>query len=71
MSETTLTNLLEYLYGTLTPSNQRRVAEHLIKHADGVDLKPYTMEETNAMLDEPEAEIAAGIKSYQHLLKTI
>ena len=61
MSEATLTSLLEYLYGTLTPSNQRWVAEHLITHADGVDLKPYTMEEINVMLDESEAEIAAGI----------
>ena len=64
MSEATLTSLLEYLYGALTPSNQRWVAAHLAEHAnmeEGEDLKPYTMEEVNAMLDEAEAEISAGI----------
>ena len=29
MSEATLTSLLEYLYGALTPSNQRWLAAHL------------------------------------------
>ena len=33
MSETTLTNLLQYLYGALTPSNQRWLAAHLVEHA--------------------------------------
>ena len=61
MSEATLTNLLEYLYGTLTPSNQLWVGERLIEHAEAGSLRPYTMEEINAMLDESEAEIAAGI----------
>ena len=64
MSEATLTSLLEYLYGALTPSNRRWLAEHLIesvKMEEGEILKPYTMEEINAMLDESEAEIVAGI----------
>ena len=43
----------------------RWVGEHLIEHAnkgdDGFPLKRYTKEEINAMLDEAEAEIAAGI----------
>ena len=63
MSETTLSSLLEYLYGTLTPSNMRWLAEHLVKYADAEEneaLKPYTMEEINAMLDAAEADIAAG-----------
>ena len=62
MSEATLTNLLEYLYETLTPSNKRWVGERLIKYADYEEepVKPYTMEEINAMLDEAEADIAAG-----------
>ena len=62
MSTATLNNLLEYLYGTLTPDNMRWVGEHLIEHAKKEDasLKPYTMEEINAMLDEAEADIAAG-----------
>jgi hypothetical protein len=61
MSESTLTSLLEYLYGTLTPSNQIWVAERLIEHAEADSLRPYTMDEINTMLDESEAEIAAGI----------
>lgn len=61
MSEATLTNLLEYLYGTLTPSNQLWLAQRLKEHAEAETPKPYTMEEINAMLDESEAEIAAGI----------
>lgn len=63
MSDTTLTSLLEYLYGALTPSNQRWLAAHLIEHAemqDHEEVKPYTMEEINAMLDEAERQIAAG-----------
>ena len=61
MSEATLKGLLEYLYETLTPSNMQWLGEHLIEHArtEG-DAKPYTMEEINAMIDEAEAEIAAG-----------
>ena len=64
MSTTALQGLLDYLYGTLTPGNMRWVAEHLVMPADKVenpDLKPYTMDEINAMLDKAEAEIAAGI----------
>lgn len=62
MSTTALQGLLEYLYGTLTPKNMRWVASHLIEHADQAEpeeLKRYTMEEINAMLDEAEAEIRA------------
>jgi len=62
MSEATLQGLLDYLYSTLTPDNMRWMAMHLLAHADSDEenLKPYTMEELNAMLDEAEAEIAAG-----------
>lgn len=63
MSTTALQGLLDYLYGTLSPSNMRWVAEHLFMQADKVenpDLKPYTMDEINAMLDEAEADFAAG-----------
>ena len=55
MSTTALQGLLDYLYGTLSPDNMRWVGEHLVMQADKVenpDLKPYTMEEINAMLDE-------------------
>ena len=62
MSTTALQGLLEYLYGTLTPKDMRWVADHLIEHAQrsSEPLKRLTMEEVNAMLDEAEADIAAG-----------
>lgn len=62
MSEAKLSNLLEYLYGTLTPSNMRWMAEQLKKRAtiEEESMKPYTMEEINAMLDEAERDFAAG-----------
>ncbi len=62
MSEATLKGLLEYLYDTLTPGNMQWLGERLIEHAHSKEekLKPYTMEEINAMLDEAEVEIAAG-----------
>ena len=63
MNNTALQGLLDYLYVTLTPDSMRWVGEHLVMQAEKVenpDLKPYTMEEINAMLDEAEAEIAAG-----------
>lgn len=63
MSEATLTSLLEYLYGALTPSNQRWLAEHLIEHADseeGEELTPYTIEELHQMVAEGEREFSEG-----------
>ena len=67
MSTTALQGLLEYLYGTLTPSSMRWVAEHLVEQANKVEepakepeLRRYTMAEVNAMLDASEADIAAG-----------
>ena len=63
MSEATLSSLLEYLYGTLTPSNMRWVSEHLIQYAENEEnsQKPYTMDEINAMLDEAERNFEAGL----------
>ena len=64
MSSATLTNLLDYLCGTLTPSNMRWVGEHLIECArreeEASVPKPFTMEEINAMLDEAEQDFEAG-----------
>ena len=66
MSEATLTSLLEYLYGTLTPNNMRWIGEHLIQFANSEEnLKPYTMEEIHAMLEASQADIAAG-RTYSH-----
>ena len=66
MSTATLSGLLEYLYGTLTPGNMRWVGEHLIEHAQKEEkeeeaLRPYTLEEINTMLDEAEADFDAGL----------
>ena len=61
MSTATLNNLLEYLYGTLTPDNMRWVGKHLIEHADKEEtLKPYTIEELHERIALAEADIAAG-----------
>lgn len=63
MSEATLTSLLEYLYGALTPSNQRWLAMHLIEHADvkeKEDLKPYTIEELHERIAKSERDFAEG-----------
>jgi len=63
MSTATLTSLLDYLYGTLTPSNMRWVAEHLIEHAEKEEessREPYTIEELHARIAQSEADIAAG-----------
>ena len=48
MSSTALSGLLEYLYSTLSTSNKRWVAEHLIESANREEkeqLRPYTMGE--------------------------
>ena len=63
MNTVALNGLLEYLYGTLTPSNMRWVGEHLIEHAkteESKQLRPYTMQEIDDMLDEAEAAFEAG-----------
>ena len=63
MSTAALTNLLDYLYGTLSPSNMKWVGEHLIEYAkkeQDEQLRPFTMEELNARIDQAEADIAAG-----------
>lgn len=63
MSTAALTGLLEYLYGTLSPSNMRWVGEHLIefsKKEEDERLRPYTMQEIDDMLDEAEAAFEAG-----------
>lgn len=60
MSEATLTSLLEYLYGALTPSNQRWLAAHLLEHADAEDLKPYTIEELHERIAKAERNFAEG-----------
>ena len=56
-----MNNLLEYLYGTLTPDNMRWVGRHLIEHAEKEEpLKPYTIEELHARIAQSERDIAEG-----------
>ncbi len=64
MSTATLNGLLEYLYGTLSPSNMRWVGEHLIEYAKRVTpeetLQPYTKEELLERAEEGRRQIAMG-----------
>ena len=62
MSTATLTNLLEYLYGALTPSNMKWLGEHLIEHAEKVEdpSRPYTKEELLQMAETGRKQIADG-----------
>ena len=63
MCTSTLTNLREYLYGTLTPANMLWLATELTERArkeENEQLRPYTMEEIDDMLDEAEAAFEAG-----------
>ncbi len=63
MSTVTLSGLLDYLYATLSPSNMRWVGEHLIEYSkkeDREQLRPYTMQEIDDMLDEAEAAFETG-----------
>ena len=62
MSTTALTGLLEYLYGTLTPSNMRWVGEQLINEANQQEhpLKRYTKEEILEMVEKGRRQIDQG-----------
>lgn len=60
MSETTLTNLLNFLYGTLSPKDMRWVAEQLIEQANAEELKPYTIEELHERIAKSEQDYAEG-----------
>ena len=59
-----MTNLRDYLTGTLSPADMRWISVQLKDFADKQEqpepFRRYTKEELNAMLDEAEAEIAAG-----------
>ncbi len=62
MSTQALTGLRDYLTGTLSVADMKWLVKELTEYAkiEEFPLKHYTMEEINAMLDEAEAEIAAG-----------
>jgi hypothetical protein len=63
MSTTALTNLRDYLTGTLSTADMMWLVEEMKNFLRGSEeeLKPYTMEEINAMLDEAEADFDAGL----------
>ena len=63
MSTAALTNLRDYLTGTLSPANMLWLSTELADYAkkkEAAPLKRYTKAELNAMLDEAEADFAAG-----------
>ena len=60
MSTTALQGLLEYLYGTLTPSNMRWVADHLIEHAEIAKYSP-----------EERREYEESVKNYWDYFSTM
>ena len=63
MSKETLIGLRDYLYNTLSPANMLWLGTQLTEYANQDEefpLKRYTKEEINSILDESEAEIAAG-----------
>ena len=63
MSTTALNGLRDYLIGTLSPDNMIWLATQLTEYAKKQQEPPfrrYTMDEINAMLDEAEANFAAG-----------
>ena len=63
MSTAALTNLRDYLTGTLSTANMLWLSEELADCAKKKAASPcrLTMKEMNAILDRAEEEIAAGI----------
>ena len=63
MSTAALTGLRDYLYDTLSPANMLWLSTQLADYAkkkEDAPMKCYTKAELNALLDEAEANIAAG-----------
>ena len=62
MSTQLLANLRDYLYGTLTPDNMIWLGAQLMEYGQKHEKpqKRFTKEEINAMLDQAEADFAAG-----------
>lgn len=60
MSRELLQNLGNYLLGTLTKDDTAWLIQYLMESSHQRPLRPYTMEEINAMIDESERQIANG-----------
>ena len=64
MSNAALTGLRDYLFSTLNTGNLYWLATELTEYAkkkEAQHLKPYTMEEINAMIDQSERDSAARL----------
>ena len=63
MSTAVLMGLRDYLYSTLSPANMRWLSTELAEYAHKMETPPcrYTLEEMNAILDQAEANFAAGL----------
>ena len=63
MNTTALTNLRDYLTGTLSPANMLWLSTQLADYAKKKAAPPrrLTLKEMNAILDRAEEEIAAGL----------
>ena len=63
MSEAALTNLRDYLTGTLSSAHMMWLGMQLTEYAkkeEAKQLHPYTMQEIDDMLDEAEKAFEAG-----------
>ena len=62
MSDAALTNLRDYLYGTLSPANMRWLATELSEYAKRQEesMKPFAKEELVARIKESERQLAEG-----------
>ena len=62
MSEATLMNLRDYLYGALSPANMIWLGTQLTEHGRMQEepLKPYTKEELIARIERSEQQFAEG-----------
>ena len=62
MSKESLEHLRDYIQMTLSPSDITWLTDELIVTLQKQEhLKPYTMEEINAILDEAERDFEAGL----------
>ena len=72
MSTTALTNLRDYLTGTLSPDDMMWLVEEMKSFMRGKEgnLKPYTIEEIHAMIEESERDIAEGrVTSHEEVMR--
>lgn len=72
MSTTALTNLRDYLTGTLSPDVMMWLMEELKDFMRGKEekLKPYSVEEIHAMIEQSECDIEEGrVTSHEDMMR--